>query len=137
VINISSVAGSPIDFDDVMLEKPGAAGRGYGQSKLAQVTMTVALAPSFARDGITMIALHPATLMNTGMVSDLGMRPATTVDEGRDHVMSLATAPTLAAGAYYVRGKVAEPANPQPKDPAARAKLVALSEKLTGVAAAL
>jgi hypothetical protein len=75
--------------------------------------------------------------MNTGMVSDLGMRPATTVDEGRDHVMSLATAPTLQPGAYYVRGKVAEPANAQPKDAAARAKLVALSEKLTGVAAAL
>jgi NAD(P)-dependent dehydrogenase (short-subunit alcohol dehydrogenase family) len=137
VINISSVAGSPIDFEDVMLEKPGAAGRGYGQSKLAQVTMTVALAPAFEKDGITMIALHPATLMNTGMVSDLGMRPATTVDEGRDHVMSLATAPTLQPGAYYVRGKVAEPANAQPKDAAARAKLVALSEKLTGVAAAL
>lgn len=137
VINISSVAGSPIDFDDVMLEKPGAAGRGYGQSKLAQVTMTVALAPAFEKDGITMIALHPATLMNTGMVSDLGMRPATTVDEGRDHVMSLATAPTLQPGAYYVRGKVAEPANAQPKDAAARAKLVALSEKLTGVAATL
>jgi NAD(P)-dependent dehydrogenase (short-subunit alcohol dehydrogenase family) len=137
VVNISSVAGSPIDFDDVMLEKPGAAGRGYGQSKLAQVTMTVALAPAFEKDGITMIALHPATLMNTGMVSDLGMRPATTVDEGRDHVMSLVTAPTLQPGAYYVRGKVAAPANPQPNDPAAREKLVALSARLTGVAAAL
>jgi NAD(P)-dependent dehydrogenase (short-subunit alcohol dehydrogenase family) len=137
MINISSVAGSAIDFDDVMLEKPGAAGRGYGQSKLAQVTMTVALAPAFEKDGITMIALHPATLMNTGMVSDLGMRPATTVDEGRDHVLSLATAPTLQPGAYYVRGKVAEPANPQPRDAAAREKLIALSTKLTGVAAAL
>lgn len=137
VVNISSVAGSPIDFDDVMLEKPGAASRGYGQSKLAQVTMTVALAPSFRQDGVTMIALHPATLMNTGMVSNMGMRPAATVEEGRDHVMSLVTAPTLEPGAYYVRGKVAPPPNSQPSDPAARDKLVALSEKLTGVAAQL
>lgn len=134
VVNISSVSASPIDFDDVMLEKPGAAGRGYGQSKLAQVSMTVALAPSFATDGITMIALHPATLMNTGMVSDLGMSPRTTVDEGRDHVMSLVTAPALQPGAYYVRGQVTQP-HAQALDPAARDRLVALSGDLTGVAA--
>jgi NAD(P)-dependent dehydrogenase (short-subunit alcohol dehydrogenase family) len=135
VVNISSVAGSAIDFDDVMLEKPGAAGRGYGQSKLAQVTMTVALAPSFAKDGITMIALHPATLMDTGMVRDLGATARTSVNEGRDHVLSLITAPTLQAGAYYVRGQVAPPPNPQPNDPVAREKLMALSTKLTTVAA--
>lgn len=135
VVNVSSVSASPIDFDDVMLEKPGAAARGYGQSKLAQVSMTVALAPGFAKDGITMIAVHPATLMNTGMVSDLGMRPQTTVDEGRDHLMSLITAPTLQAGAYYVKGKVAQPSNPQPYDAAARERLMSVSTKLTGVAA--
>ena len=73
----------------------------------------------------------------TSFTSGLGMRPATTVDEGRDHVMSLVTAPTLQPGAYYVRGKVAEPANAQPRDPAAREKLVALSTRLTGVPAAL
>lgn len=136
VINISSLSAAPIDFDDVMLEKPGAAGRGYGQSKLAQVSMTIALAPSFAKDGITMIALHPASMMDTAMVTrDLAAAPRTTVDEGRDHVMSLITAPTLEAGAYYVQGKVAEPRNAQPKDPVARERLVKLTKQLTGVAA--
>ena len=48
------------DCDDVMLEQPGAPARGYGQSKLAQVSMTVELAPSFAEQGITMISLHPS-----------------------------------------------------------------------------
>jgi len=135
VVNVSSSAASPIDFDDVMLEAPGASRRGYGQSKLAQVTMTVALAPSFARQGITMIALHPATLMDTTMVvRDLRTAPRTTVDEGRDHVMSLIYAPTLEAGAFYVRGEPTRP-NAQPYDAAARERLMALSAELTKVAA--
>jgi NAD(P)-dependent dehydrogenase (short-subunit alcohol dehydrogenase family) len=134
VVNVSSIAANAIEFDDVMLEQPGATARGYGQSKLAQVLMTVELAPAFAEQGITMISLHPATLMNTGMVEDLGMRPQATVEEGRDHVLSLVKAPTLEAGAFYVGGRAVPPNNPQPQDPEARRRLVALSEELTGVA---
>lgn len=134
IINVSSGSADAIDFNDVMLEQPGAAGRGYGQSKLAQVSMTFELAPAFAKDGITMIALHPATLMNTTMVEGLGIPPRTTVAEGRDHVMSLIQSPTLEVGAFYMGGKSREPMDPQPRDPAARAKLAALSEQLTGVA---
>jgi len=135
VINIASISANAIDFDDVMLEQPGAHARGYGQSKLAQVSMTVELAPSFAEQGITMISLHPATLMNTTMVESLGIPPRTTVGEGRDHVMGLITRPSLEPGAFYVDGKPAAPANPQPGDAGARARLVALSEELTGVPA--
>ena len=53
--------------------------RGYGQSKLAQVSMTNEIAGAFARDGITMISLHPATLMDTTMVKGLGIPARTTV----------------------------------------------------------
>jgi NAD(P)-dependent dehydrogenase (short-subunit alcohol dehydrogenase family) len=133
IINVASGSASPIDFDDVMLEKPGAHGRGYGQSKLAQVSMTVALAPSFARQRITMIALHPATLMDTTMVRQLGVGPRTSVDEGRDHVMSLITAPSLEAGAFYVDGRPVTASSRQPYDPVARERLKALSVQLTGV----
>jgi NAD(P)-dependent dehydrogenase (short-subunit alcohol dehydrogenase family) len=133
VINVASGSAHPIDFDDVMLEQPGAHGRGYGQSKLAQVSMTVELAPAFAADGITMISLHPATLMNTTMVEGLGIPPRTTVAEGRDHVMGLITRPQLEPGAFYVEGQPRAPNDPQPADAAARARLVALSEELTGV----
>ncbi|HWJ71462.1 MAG TPA: SDR family NAD(P)-dependent oxidoreductase [Sphingobium sp.] len=133
IVNVSSIAGSPIDFDDVMLEKPGAHRRGYGQSKLAQISMTVALAPAFAQQGITMIAVHPATMMDTGMVRDLRATARTSIDEGRDHLMALITAPTLEAGAYYVAGEPARPGDPQPYDEAARARLMALSASLTGV----
>lgn len=136
VVNVSSGSAYPIDFDDPMLARPGAHVHGYGQSKLAQVSMTVALAPSFARQGIVMISLHPASLMDTKMVTrDLGVRPQSTVAEGRDHVMALIKAPTLEPGAFYVRGQPARPGHPQPYDADARAKLMALSAALTGVAA--
>jgi NAD(P)-dependent dehydrogenase (short-subunit alcohol dehydrogenase family) len=135
VINVSSGSASPIDFDDIMLERDGAHGRGYGQSKLAQVSMTVALAPSFARQGVIMIALHPATLMATTMVRELGLTPQTDVNEGRDHVMSLIRAPALEAGAFYVEGRPSRPGHPQPYDALARERLMALSTQLTGVAA--
>ena len=59
-----------------MLRKPGAHAHGYGQSKLAQVSMTVELAPAFAAQGITMISLHPATMMDTTMVRGLAQNPA-------------------------------------------------------------
>lgn len=132
VVNVASRSAAPIEFDDVMLEKPGAHARGYGQSKLAQVSMTVELAPAFAADGITMISLHPATMMDTAMVRGAGVQPRTTVDEGRDAVMRLITAPDLVAGAFYNGATLATP-HPQANDAAARAKLMALTAELTGV----
>jgi NAD(P)-dependent dehydrogenase (short-subunit alcohol dehydrogenase family) len=134
IVNVASGSANAIEFDDVMLEKPGAHARGYGQSKLAQVTMTVALAPAFQKQGITMIALHPATMMDTTMVRGLGVAPRTSVAEGRDHVMGLIKAPSLQPGVFYRDGVPTPPRDPQPQDPQARAKLVALSEQLTGVA---
>lgn len=133
IINVASGAAHPIDFDDVMLEQPGAHVRGYGQSKLAQITMTAAIADNFARDGITMISLHPASMMDTTMVRGLGGPIRSTVAEGRDTVMGLITAPTLQAGAYYRDGEVATP-HAQAGDAQAQEKLVRLSEELTGVA---
>lgn len=133
VINVASGSASAIDFDDVMLERPGAHQRGYGQSKLSQVMMTIEIAPAFAEDGITMISLHPATLMDTTLVKGIGIPARTTVAEGRDHVMGLITAPTLQPGAFYVDGQVAMPNDPQASDAEARARLVALSAELTGV----
>ena len=132
VINVASRAQSPIDFSDVMLEKPGAFNRGYGQSKLAQITMSVELAPDFQKSGITMVSLHPASMMNTAMVRGLGVEPRSTVDEGLTAVMNLVTMRTLEPGAYYNGTQPATP-HPQSQDTAARAQLRALSARLTNV----
>lgn len=136
IVNVASLSADAIDFDDVMLERPDAHHRGYGQSKLAQVMMTMELAPAFAERGVTMISLHPATLMDTTMVKGIGVPARTTVAEGRDHVMGLITAPSLQAGAFYVEGKPAAPFDAQASDAQARARLLALSAELTGVPAA-
>ena len=137
IVNVASGSAEAIDFDDVMLEKPTAHHRGYGQSKLAQVMMTAELAPAFAERGVTMISLHPASLMDTTMVKGIGATPLTTVAEGRDHVMGLVRAPSLQAGTYYEKGRpVAEMTHPQAQDAEARARLMTLSAELTGVPAA-
>ncbi len=132
IVNVASLSADPIDFDDVNLELPGAAKRAYGQSKLAQVSMTTELAPGFVADGITMISVHPATMMNTTMIAKLDLPPRTSVDEGRIAVMSLITAPELEAGAFYVGAKLGTP-HAQARDAEARARLVALSAEQTGV----
>jgi NAD(P)-dependent dehydrogenase (short-subunit alcohol dehydrogenase family) len=96
--------------------------------------MTRTLAAEFLADGITMVSLHPATLMNTSMVRELDMEPQTTVEEGRDHVMGLIHSPALEAGEFYVEGQVYTRRRfEQPFDPEAQAKLAALSAELTGV----
>jgi NAD(P)-dependent dehydrogenase (short-subunit alcohol dehydrogenase family) len=134
IVNVSSIAQQPIDFDDVMLTQGFSASRAYAQSKLALVMLTLDLAAELAGDRVTANALHPATLMDTTMVEKAGARPMTTVDDGADAVMQLAVSSELAGGTglYYNSMNEAR-ANAQAYDEAARARLRALSRELTGV----
>ena len=59
IINVASVAQTPIDFDDVMLERPGRGGQGYGKSKLALIMFTLDLAEELKGTGVVATALHP------------------------------------------------------------------------------
>lgn len=132
IINVASAAQSPIDFDDVMLERPGRAAQGYGQSKLAQILFTFDLASSLKDAGVIVVALHPATMMNTTMVQRSGLPSRTTVDEGADALMALVAGPGVESGQYY-NGQVAARANAQAYDETARARLRQLSRRLTGL----
>ena len=131
IVNVASVAQSPIDFSDVMLERPGRASQGYGQSKLAQILFTVDLADELKGKNVVVTALHPATMMDTSMVRQSGMQARATVDEGATAVMQQITGP-VESGQYY-NGLQAAKANAQAFDAPARAQLRALSQKLTGV----
>ena len=131
IVNVSSAAQTPIDFDDVMIEKDFSGGRAYAQSKLAQIMFTFDLADELEGQGVLVNALHPATYMDTGMVRRAGVEPRTTVDEGADAVMQLIVSPDVGSGGYYNGLRVAR-ANAQAYDEDARARLRRLSEALTG-----
>lgn len=132
IVNVASAAQSPIDFADVMLEQPGRASRGYGQSKLAQILFTVDLAAELKNTGVTVTVLHPATMMDTTMVRQSGMPSRSTVDEGAEALMRQITATDTQTGQYY-DGLRATRANAQAYDENARAQLRRLSFSLTGL----
>ena len=134
IINVASVAQTPIRFDDVMMESGYSDGRAYGQSKLAQIMFTMDLARELEGQGVTVLAVHPATMMNTTMVLSRGAQPRSTVEEGVEAVVNLVTTPGLASGQYF-NGTRAARANAQAHDADALARLRALSLDLTGLAA--
>ena len=131
IVNVSSRAASPIDFDDVMLERDYTGSRAYGQSKLAQVMFTFDLAHELQGKGVIVGALHPATLMDTAMILDAGEEPRSTVGEGADAVMHLVTSADLESGQFFSGLRPAH-AHGQAYDEAARERLRKLSEALTG-----
>ncbi len=132
IVNVSSLAQAPIDFDDVMLEKDFRGGRAYAQSKLAQVMFTFDLHEALEGTGVMVNSLHPATYMPTGMVRRAGVEPRATIDEGAEAVMQLITSTEIEGGQFF-RGLSPGRAHAQAYDPEARAKLRKLSEELTGV----
>ncbi len=131
VVNVSSLSQSAIDFSDVMLERPGRAAQGYGQSKFAQILFTIDLAAELKEKNVTVTALHPATLMDTSMVREAGVGARSTVDEGAQAVMKQITG-RVESGRYYNGQQPAQPLA-QANDPAVRAQLKQLSLKLTGL----
>ena len=132
IVNVSSGAQTPIDFDDVMIENDFSGRRAYAQSKLAQIMFTLDLAEALEGTGVVVGSLHPATYMPTGMVRRLGATPRSTIAEGADAVMQVVDSDDFDSGQYFSGLRPAQ-ANDQAYDPEARAKLRRLSEALTGV----
>jgi NAD(P)-dependent dehydrogenase (short-subunit alcohol dehydrogenase family) len=128
IINVASGAQQPIDFDDPQIEQNYSSGRSYGQSKLAQITYTKALAERLDGKNIETFSLHPETFMPTRMVMGRGIEPRSTIEEGADNVMRLITERDLESGTYFNRSERAEP-HAQARDRDAREKLWALSEQ--------
>lgn len=134
IINVSSVGQSPLDFDDVMLERHYDPMQAYSQSKLAQIMFTIDLAEELKGEQITVNALHPASLMNTKMVYESFGYNLSSVEDGLRAVLHLATSPKLdnVSGRYFDQQREAR-ANRQAYDAHARRRLRELSERLTGL----
>ena len=133
IVNVASAGQSPMNFEDPMLERDYDAMKAYSQSKLAQVMFTFELSERLSDKGVSVNALHPASLMDTKMVQETFGRSMSTVEEGAEATVRLAAAPELegVTGRYF-DGKREARAVGQAYDEAARKRLWNLSEELCG-----
>lgn len=133
VVNVASAAQSPVDVDDVMMEREYESMRAYSQSKLAQIVFTFERAERLSGTGVSANALHPASLMDTKMVHEAFGYTMSTVEEGAEAAVRLAVSPELegVTGRYF-DGQRESRANRQANDAGARKRLWDLSENLCG-----
>ena len=131
VVNVSSIGQYPIDFDDPLLERNYTGVNAYRVSKLAQIMFTFDLAEELRDAGVTVNALHPATLMDTPMVREADYEIHSTVEEGGAATMRLIADPSMNdVTGTYSNGPHEAKANDQAYDPTARARLRDLSDRL-------
>jgi NAD(P)-dependent dehydrogenase (short-subunit alcohol dehydrogenase family) len=139
IVNVASIGQRRIDFDDVMLEHGYSGFDAYAQSKLAQIMFTFELAERLTAeraDGLTVNALHPATLMDTKMVREHFGGGRSTVAEGVTALVRLVEAEDVeGVSGRYFDGLEEAAADPQAYDAEARRRLWRLSEELTGAGA--
>ena len=133
IVNVASAAQSPVEFRNVMLERGYDGLKAYSQSKLAQIMFTFELAERLGGTGVSTNALHPASLMDTKMVFETFGRASSSVQEGAEAVVRLATSTELegVTGRYF-DGRREARANRQAYDQEAREGLWDLSEELCG-----
>jgi NAD(P)-dependent dehydrogenase (short-subunit alcohol dehydrogenase family) len=133
IVNVASAGQSPLDFSNLMLERGYDAMKAYSQSKLAQIIFTFELAEHLRGTGVSVNALHPASLMDTKMVQSTFGYSMSTVEEGAQAVVSLAISPDVEGitGRYFDGTREAR-ANRQAYDLRARNRLWVLSEQLCG-----
>lgn len=132
IVNVASIGQRPVNFDDVMMKNNYQTMAAYSQSKLAQIMFTITLAGQIDPAKVTVNALHPATFMDTPMVTASGRQPMSSVQDGANAVMQLAVGKGLAGrtGLYFNQMNEAR-ANQQAYDADARQRLWDLSIRLT------
>jgi NAD(P)-dependent dehydrogenase (short-subunit alcohol dehydrogenase family) len=134
IVNVSSAGQSPVDFDDVMLERDYSGGQAYSQSKLALVMLTFDLAEELEGTGVTANCLHPGTFMPTNMVKRAGIDPVTPLEDGVAATLRLINSPEVdGVNGHYFDGTSESAPQPQAEDPEARRRLRELSAELTGI----
>jgi NAD(P)-dependent dehydrogenase (short-subunit alcohol dehydrogenase family) len=131
IVNVASVGQVPMNFDDLLLTNDYSGVNAYRQSKLAMVAWTFDLAERLAETGVTVNALHPASLMPTKMVLEAGWQTMSTVEEGLKATLRLVIDPALeeVTGQFF-NGLAIAKANPQAYDKDARRRLAKLSQEM-------
>lgn len=137
IVNVASIGQAEVDLDDPMAKARDYDGfLAYRQSKLAQIMFTVELAERLRKagdHGVTVNALHPATLMDTQMVRGSFGRAMSEVEEGVEALTRLVADPELdgVSGRYFDQLEESAP-HQQAYDEDARRRLWELSEELVG-----
>lgn len=131
IVQVASAGQLALDPEDPLTERSYDGVTAYRRSKLAQVMATFDLAEDLRGTGVSVIALHPATFMDTAMVREHGIAPASSVADGLDAVLRLVTDPALdgVTGRYF-HGMEEAPPDPQVDDPHARRWVRSLSDDL-------
>ena len=135
IVQVASAGQLEIPEDDPLSEHDYDGVTAYRRSKLAQVMATFDLAGDLVGTGVSVTALHPATFMDTAMVRDSGVTPTSSVEEGLEATWRLVADPALeGVSGRYFSGTTDGVPDPQADDPAARAWVRALSDRLVAEA---
>ena len=131
IVNVASVGQAPLRFDDIMFTSGYEGVTAYRRSKLAMIAWTFDLANRLAGTGVSVNALHPASLMPTKMVLEAGWKTMSSVEEGLVATLRLVVDPTLenVSGEYF-DGLTLSKANPQAYDRKVQERLEALSSEI-------
>jgi NAD(P)-dependent dehydrogenase (short-subunit alcohol dehydrogenase family) len=131
IVNVASVGQAPLDFNDLTLTRTYNGVTAYRQSKLAMIAWTFDLAEQLNKSGVTVNALHPASLMPTKMVLEAGWNVMSSVEEGVAATMRLIVAPELdgVTGEFFDGLRPAR-AIPQAYDKKVRDQLSGLTKEL-------
>ncbi|WP_436531886.1 SDR family NAD(P)-dependent oxidoreductase [Actinoplanes sp. HUAS TT8] len=131
VVNVASLSQTPLDLDDLMLDRGYSGDRSYGQSKLAQIISGMELATRVDPAEVTVNSLHPATFMPTKMLGGDLHLAMDSIETGVAATVRLATGRDVAGvtGRFFNRQRETRAAA-QAYDTAARARLWQRSEEL-------
>ncbi|MFJ9371094.1 SDR family NAD(P)-dependent oxidoreductase [Nocardia sp. NPDC101769] len=134
VVNVASAGQQEINLDDPTPEHDYDVYTAYCRAKLAMIMATIEYADELDGTGVTVNALHPATLMATTMVRESGITPISTVAEGAAATLRLICDPDLSrtTGRYFNGARQTHP-HAQASDPKARRRLLEISDTAVGL----
>jgi NAD(P)-dependent dehydrogenase (short-subunit alcohol dehydrogenase family) len=133
IVNVGSLGQVPFDPAEAEFEHGYNGVDAYRRAKLALAAFTFDLAGALQPTGVTVNCLHPATFMDTAMVTLGGITPASTVEEGGEATMRLITDPALdGVTGQFFDGLKASRARPEAYDPHFRARLSEVTDRMLG-----
>jgi NAD(P)-dependent dehydrogenase (short-subunit alcohol dehydrogenase family) len=136
VVNVGSLGQVPFDPAEAGFEHGYSGVDAYRRSKLALAAFTFGLASELEGTGVTVNCLHPATFMDTAMVTQGGITPVSTVEQGGEATMRLITDPALdAVTGQFFDGLETSRARPEAYEPRFRAELGEVTDQILGPAA--